>query len=90
MSECSVKTYPSSSHQSKDWDKLVSEINEEEKNEKPEGDAALNSLFQKIYGDGSDEVKKAMNKSYVSYCFPLYNRCRNFSFFSEFSHFVSG
>ena len=61
-----VMTYPSSSHHVKDWDKLVTEIKKEEKNEKPEGDAALNSLFQQIYGDGSDEVKKAMNKSFVS------------------------
>ena len=44
----------------------MSEVKEEEKNEKLEGDQALNSLFQKIYCDGSDEVKKAMNKSFVS------------------------
>lgn len=58
--------YPSSSHHTRDWDKLVAEVKEEEKDEKPEGDAALNKLFQQIYQDGSDEVKKAMNKSFVS------------------------
>uniref|UniRef100_UPI00398E47FE protein SGT1 homolog n=1 Tax=Pristiophorus japonicus TaxID=55135 RepID=UPI00398E47FE len=59
------RQYPSSSHCTKNWDKLVMEIKEEENNEKPEGDAALNQLFQKIYADGSDEVKRAMNKSFT-------------------------
>ncbi|KAG8452281.1 hypothetical protein GDO86_004186 [Hymenochirus boettgeri] len=61
----SMHTYPSSSHYTKNWDKLVVEIKEEEKNEKLEGDAALNQLFQQIYSDGSDEVKRAMNKSFM-------------------------
>ncbi|KAF7653659.1 hypothetical protein LDENG_00080000 [Lucifuga dentata] len=57
--------YPSSSQHACKWDKMVVDINEEEKNEKLEGDAALNKLFQQIYTDGSDEVKRAMNKSFT-------------------------
>ncbi|XP_069495810.1 protein SGT1 homolog [Ambystoma mexicanum] len=61
----STLKYPSSSHHTKNWDKLVVEIKEEEKTEKLEGDAALNQLFQQIYSDGTDEVKRAMNKSFM-------------------------
>ncbi|KAK6302890.1 hypothetical protein J4Q44_G00272450 [Coregonus suidteri] len=57
--------YPSSSHSSRNWDKVVGDISEEEKKEKLEGDAALNNLFQQIYCDGTDEVKRAMNKSFM-------------------------
>ncbi|KAA8587436.1 hypothetical protein FQN60_016298 [Etheostoma spectabile] len=57
--------YPSSSLNACKWDKVVLDIHEEEKNEKLEGDAALNTLFQQIYCDGSDEVKRAMNKSFM-------------------------
>ncbi|XP_064609385.1 protein SGT1 homolog [Liolophura sinensis] len=56
--------YPTSSHHTTDWDKLAQNIAKEEKDEKLEGDAALNQLFQQIYADGSDEVKKAMMKSF--------------------------
>ncbi|CAF4637100.1 unnamed protein product [Rotaria sp. Silwood1] len=57
-------TYPSSSKKAKDWDKLEVEIKKEEKEEKLEGDAALNQLFQQIYRDGTDEQRRAMNKSF--------------------------
>ncbi|XP_035218532.1 protein SGT1 homolog [Stegodyphus dumicola] len=59
-----VKLYPSSKPQKKDWDKIADEIRKEEANEKLEGEAALNQLFQKIYADGTDETRKAMNKSF--------------------------
>lgn len=64
-SATSSHAYPTSSHIHRNWDKLAADIEKEEKEEKLEGDAALNQLFQKIYGEGSDEVKRAMNKSFV-------------------------
>ena len=67
-----VNKYPSSSHYTRNWDKLVSDIKKEEKDEKPEGNEAMNKLLQQIYGDGSDEVKKAMNKSFVSFYIASY------------------
>ncbi|XP_074545693.1 protein SGT1 homolog [Halichoeres trimaculatus] len=56
---------PTPSNYTCKWDKMVVDISEEEKSEKLEGDAALNKLFQQIYCDGSDEVKRAMNKSFM-------------------------
>lgn len=61
----SVHKYPTSQNVVKDWNKLEAQLTKEEKDEKLEGDAALNQLFQQIYGDGSDEVRRAMNKSFV-------------------------
>ena len=47
------------------WDWAAIEKNlASEAEEKTEGEAALNEMFQKIYSDASDDVKKAMNKSF--------------------------
>lgn len=56
--------YPSSDHYTKNWDKLVADIKQEEENEKPEGDEALNNFFKKIYSDGDESLRRAMNKSF--------------------------
>ncbi|XP_025152676.1 protein SGT1 homolog [Harpegnathos saltator] len=57
--------YPSSCKKFRDWDKVEKEIEKQEAQEEPEGEAAVNALLQRIYGNGSDEVRRAMNKSFV-------------------------
>ncbi|KAJ3088096.1 Cochaperone protein [Quaeritorhiza haematococci] len=54
-------TYPSSAKRKPNWDKLEKEVEEE----KPEGEQALNSLFQQIYKDANEDVRRAMVKSFV-------------------------
>ncbi|XP_072040253.1 protein SGT1 homolog [Amphiura filiformis] len=62
--DSSAHKYPSSSHYTRNWDKVAKDVDKMEQEDKKEGDAAVNDLFQKIYLDGNDEVKKAMNKSF--------------------------
>ncbi|CAI5517783.1 unnamed protein product [Closterium sp. Naga37s-1] len=57
--------YPSSRKQHVNWDQLEAEVKAEEKDEKLEGDAALNKLFQDIYAGADEETRRAMNKSFV-------------------------
>ncbi|CAM6088655.1 unnamed protein product [Calypogeia fissa] len=49
----------------KNWDKLEAEVRKAEKDEKLEGDAALNKLFQDIYSNADEDTRRAMNKSFV-------------------------
>lgn len=53
---------PYSSH--RDWNAIERNLKEEEANEKPQGDEALNKLFKEIYGKGDEETRRAMIKSY--------------------------
>ncbi|KAI3933570.1 hypothetical protein MKX01_032675 [Papaver californicum] len=63
----SIPSYPSSKSKLRpvDWDKLEAEVKKEEKEEKLEGDAALNKLFSDIYRDADDDTKRAMRKSFL-------------------------
>jgi suppressor of G2 allele of SKP1 len=57
--------YPTSSTRGpKNWDAIERQVKEEEDKEALDGDSAVNKLFQKIYSEASDDVKRAMNKSY--------------------------
>ncbi|XP_060533552.1 protein SGT1 homolog isoform X1 [Cylas formicarius] len=57
-------SYPTSKI-GKDWSKVERDIKKQEEEEKPEGEEALNKLFQEIYSKGSEDIKRAMNKSYM-------------------------
>lgn len=57
-------SYPTSKP-GKNWSAIEREMKEQEEKEKPAGEEALNKLFQEIYGKGDDNVKRAMNKSYM-------------------------
>ncbi|KAF5772295.1 putative CS domain, SGS domain, HSP20-like chaperone, tetratricopeptide repeat-containing [Helianthus annuus] len=56
--------YPSSKP-TKDWDKLEAQVKKEEKDEKLDGDAALNKFFREIYSDADEDTRRAMSKSFV-------------------------
>ncbi|KAK9763940.1 Cochaperone protein [Basidiobolus ranarum] len=58
----SKPSYPSSAKSAKNWDKLEKEL---ENDDKPEGDQALNSMFQQLYKGADENVRKAMVKSFV-------------------------
>ncbi|BFG23422.1 hypothetical protein CerSpe_096960 [Prunus speciosa] len=58
-------SYPSSKPKRVDWDKLEAEVKKEEKEEKLDGDAALNKFFQDIYKDADEDTRRAMRKSFV-------------------------
>lgn len=51
--------------QSKNWDKIVKEFEEEEQKETNPTDGSVDELFREIYEKGGDEVRRAMNKSFT-------------------------
>ena len=61
--------YPSSKAQggqAKNWDRIVNEIPED----KLEGEEALNSFFQQIYGRGNEEVENSHSSLFFKFlCF---------------------
>ncbi|KAK0415986.1 hypothetical protein QR680_012231 [Steinernema hermaphroditum] len=49
-----------------DWDKLCKDAEEEEEHEKREsGGGGVDQMFQQIYANASDDMKKAMVKSFT-------------------------
>ncbi|KAG5617123.1 hypothetical protein H5410_016947 [Solanum commersonii] len=58
-------SYPSSKPRNVDWDKLEAAVKKEEKDEKLDGDAALNKFFRDIYQDADEDTRRAMMKSFV-------------------------
>ncbi|KAI9073543.1 hypothetical protein K1719_044491 [Acacia pycnantha] len=60
-----ILTYPSSKPTRVDWDKLEAQVKKEEKEEKLDGDAALNKFFREIYQDADEDTRRAMRKSFV-------------------------
>ena len=59
-----MPAYPTSHKKKKDWGNVDKDMEKELKNEKGEGDSALNDLFKQIYGRSDEATRRAMIKSY--------------------------
>lgn len=60
-----TRQYPTSAKKTIDWSKIEADVKQAEEEEKEEGDAAVQKLFQKIYADADEDTRRAMNKSFV-------------------------
>ncbi|PIC26962.1 hypothetical protein B9Z55_019371 [Caenorhabditis nigoni] len=62
-----IESIPSTtpiSNVKKNWDAIEKQAVKDEEEEKLEGDAAVNKMFQQIYANATDDVRRAMMKSY--------------------------
>mmetsp|Transcript_3312 Transcript_3312/g.4452 ORF Transcript_3312/g.4452 Transcript_3312/m.4452 type:complete len:346 (+) Transcript_3312:163-1200(+) len=48
----------------RNWEEIDKQLKQEEEEDKPQGEEALNHLFRNIYKDASDETRRAMVKSF--------------------------
>ena len=55
-------TRPYASH--RDWDAIERDVAKEEESESPDGDEAVNKLFQSIYKNANEDTRRAMIKSF--------------------------
>ncbi|MBA0552108.1 hypothetical protein Golob_022947, partial [Gossypium lobatum] len=57
--------YPSSKLKRVGWDEIEAQVKKEEKDERLDGDAALNKFSRDIYQDADEDTRRAMQKSFV-------------------------
>ena len=57
------KSMPRPYASEKDWDAIDRDLKQQEENEKPEGEEALNALFKQIYANANEDTRRAMVKS---------------------------
>ena len=62
--EAPVSSYPTSSRKKVEWSEVESAASKQEEDDKPQGDAALQKLFQTIYKDANEDTRRAMVKSF--------------------------
>jgi suppressor of G2 allele of SKP1 len=63
-SDVNYAAYPTSSKTLKNWEEVEAAARKAEEEEKPEGEAALQKLFQSIYGGADEDTRRAMIKSF--------------------------